>query len=116
MEQQILKLLEEINLRLSRVETQLSEQRSPEEGEIIIDKYKAASLLECHPNTLKTYRQEWIEGVHYFGAGKGKITYNKPLIMDWLMNRNDPASHQQAIAAWNSQRLCNQKTRRRTKP
>ena len=80
-------------------------------------KAEAAQWLSVHPGTLADYLQDWQEGIHYYRLpGKtGAYRYNPELIKDWLENRNDPIAHQQAIAVWNSRRLCNQKPRKRTK-
>jgi hypothetical protein len=46
------------------------------------------------------YRNELIRGVHYLclGVGKGKgVLYNRPLVIDWLVNRHQPTIHQRAI-------------------
>jgi hypothetical protein len=46
----------------------------------------------------KRYSGELIEGVHYirFGSLNG-ILYNRPLIIDWMINRRNPEIHQRAI-------------------
>ncbi|MEM7771573.1 MAG: helix-turn-helix domain-containing protein [Cyanobacteria bacterium P01_A01_bin.37] len=78
-----------------------------------LDKHEAAKLLKCHPDTLKKWRDQHMEeGIHFFQNPGGEYLYNRELIIDWMVNRNDQAAHLQAIAVWNSRKLCNQKRRR----
>jgi transposase-like protein len=65
--------------------------------------------------TVRTWRAEWQEGIHYWRlpGNRGEYRYNPDLLKDWLENRTDPVAHQKAIAVWNSKRLCNQSTRKK---
>lgn len=60
-----------------------------------INKHKAAQILDCHPGSLYRYRKsdDWFEGVHFIEVNSRKILYNKPLIEDWLLNRDNPHRH-----------------------
>ncbi len=51
--------------------------------------------------TLQRYRDaHWHEGIHYFKPVQ-KITYNRPLIEDWIKNRHsNPMAHHAAMEAW----------------
>ncbi|MGA7934970.1 MAG: hypothetical protein WCA35_15595 [Kovacikia sp.] len=46
----------------------------------------------------KRYQGILLEGVHYIRIGEHKgILYNRPLIIDWMINRRFPNVHQRAI-------------------
>ena len=79
------------------------------------DKYVAAAILSINPESVRSYRENWIRGIHFvqLNGDRGDYRYNKELIKDWLANRSDPIAHQQAIEVWNSRRLCNQSVRSR---
>jgi Putative excisionase (DUF1233) len=51
--------------------------------------------------TIQRYRDvEWQEGIHYFKP-RHKITYNRPLIEDWIKNRHsNPMAHHAAMEQW----------------
>jgi hypothetical protein len=61
---------------------------------------EACEFLKCEKDTLKSLREHWIEGVHYFKRGKGltaPILFNRELILDWLANQSSPQAHQVAM-------------------
>lgn len=108
---EILELLRSIDDRLIRIEGEIY-GNSPQSEEDIINKHEAARLISCHVDTLKTYRQSWIEGIHYFKGKRGKITYSRTMLKDWLINGNDPIAHTHAIELFNQQKFSNQKPKR----
>jgi len=62
---------------------------------------EALELLKCKDDaTLKLMRKDWIEGVHYVRRGRGPtapMLYIREMIIDWLINRTAPETHQAAI-------------------
>lgn len=94
---------------LERLEPHLERLQQPDSD--FVNKYQAAALLDVHPKTLDAYRKEWIEGVHWVKGG-GKVLYNRQILKDWLINRNDARAHQRAIEYWASQQPSNKSRRR----
>jgi hypothetical protein len=68
------------------------------------DKYAAAELLGCHPDSLARSRRNanygWIEGVHFVRLNSSSVRYNLTLLQDWLMNRHNQLAHQRAVEAY----------------
>lgn len=78
-----------------------------------LNKTEAARLLSVHKDTLDKWKAEYlIEGIHYTTTPGGDARYFRLMLEDWFINRTNPAAHQRAIAAWNQQRLANQKSGR----
>jgi hypothetical protein len=72
-------------------------------------------LLKIGDTTLEKYRKEhWIQGIHYFQPEPGaKITYNKPMILVWLIahSAGDSAMHNRALEIFNATIPGNQRKR-----
>lgn len=64
-----------------------------------VSKRHLARSLMLSGETLKNYRQQgdWLEGIHWVRINSRCIRHNLELIQDWLYDRQDPISHQQAI-------------------
>ena len=61
---------------------------------------EACELLRCEKEKLRTYREQWIEGIHFVRCGQGKtapVLYNRELILDWLFNQTALSTHHLAI-------------------
>ena len=61
---------------------------------------EACELLRCKPETLKSLRESWIQGVHYVRRGRGPtapLLYIREMILDWLVNQEAPETHLAAI-------------------
>lgn len=61
---------------------------------------EACQLLRCETEKLRTYREKWIEGIHFVRCGTGKtapLLYNRELIIDWLFNQTALGTHNLAI-------------------
>lgn len=62
-----------------------------------LTKREMAKLLSVHPDTLKDYRQEMLEGVHFIRPNSRVVRYNPALVAHWFANRQNPAAHQRII-------------------
>jgi hypothetical protein len=82
---------------------------------ISLDETKA--LLKVGETTIDKYRKEyWLQGVHYFQPEPGaKITYNKPMILVWLISYSvgDTAMHDRALEVFTASIPGNQPKRAR---
>ena len=79
-----------------------------------IDKEEAAVLLKCQPEAVRHWRRHfWQEGVHYFKPSSGHYLYNRELIINWVINRQDPDVHLLAVMDW--QKKHQPKTKRKLK-
>ncbi len=61
---------------------------------------EACQLLRCETEKLRTYREKWIEGIHFVRCGTGRtapLLYNRELILDWLFNQKALETHTLAI-------------------
>ena len=66
---------------------------------------EACQLLRCETEKLRTYREKWIEGIHFVrcgfvrcGTGRtAPLLYNRELILDWLFNQKALETHTLAI-------------------
>lgn len=61
---------------------------------------EACDLLRCKSETLKSLRENWIQGVHYVKRGRGPtapLLYIREMILDWLVNQDAPEAHLAAI-------------------
>jgi hypothetical protein len=80
---------------------------------ISLDETKA--LLKVGETTIDKYRKEyWIQGVHYFQPEPGaKITYNKPMILVWLIaySVGDTAIQDRALEVFTASIPGNQRKR-----
>jgi len=82
----------------------------------LLSKHEMAKLLGIHPETLKEYRKELIEGVHYFKPNSRVIRYNRDLLLHWFANRKNPDVHQKVIALYLASLPENQPLKRGRKP
>jgi hypothetical protein len=74
--------------------------RRLEESDLMKSSEVRALLGDISPRTLDRYRARyWHCGIHYVQAVQ-RITYVKPMILDWLINRKEPEAHQRAMEAW----------------
>lgn len=82
--------------------------------ELFVEAKAITEKLGLSTHTLQTLRTDgsFIKGIHYTEVNSRLILYNLPLIVDWLVNRHDPNSHQRAIEIFQSSLLSN---RRRSK-
>jgi hypothetical protein len=102
-----LKEMAAANTKAIELLAEILERRYPDADRELISLKEAAKLLNCTPRSLSTYRQGWIEGVHFFSQDKGFL-YNRSLLADWLKHRFEPAAHQRAIELWLQQQPQNQ--------
>lgn len=61
---------------------------------------EVCDLLRCQIDTLKSLRENWIQGVHYVKRGRGPtapLLYIREMILDWLVNQDAPEAHLAAI-------------------
>ena len=61
---------------------------------------EVCDLLRCQRDTLKSLRENWIQGVHYVKRGRGPtapLLYIQEMILDWLVNQDAPEAHLAAI-------------------
>jgi hypothetical protein len=72
--------------------------------EDLIDEAETRRILgNISRKTLQRYRGRWIEGVHFI---QGKpCRYVKPMVVDWLLHRHDPAAHNKAMELWYRDRI-----------
>jgi hypothetical protein len=62
-----------------------------------------ALLGDVSAKTIARYRGKyWTEGAHYVKPVQ-RCLYVKPMIEDWIIHRDDPARHQNAVEAWYKQ-------------
>ncbi|MGG6269170.1 hypothetical protein ACQ4M3_26235 [Leptolyngbya sp. AN03gr2] len=78
---------------------------------IFIGKHEAAKLIGFAPDTLKKFRAKGLlrEGIHWIRVNSRSIRYNKSLLLDWMINRNDLHAHERAIAIFFENQPSNQK-------
>jgi hypothetical protein len=83
--------------------------------EIFADSSVIHEKLGLSSHTLSTFRKDgsFIEGIHYVEVNSRLILYNLPLLIDWLVNRHDPATHQIAISHFQAELMSNQSRNRR---
>jgi hypothetical protein len=83
----------------------------------VISLEETKALLKVGETTIDKYRKEqWVQGVHYFQPEPGaKITYNKPMILIWLVaySAGDTAMHNRALELFNATIPGNQPSKRR---
>lgn len=66
----------------------------------LIKSSEVRALLDISKRTLDRYRAKyWHEGIHYVQPVQ-RCLYIKPMILDWMMNRKEPATHQRSMEAW----------------
>lgn len=58
-----------------------------------------SEITGLSPTTFKRYRLSgvWQQGIHWQRVNSRLTLYNRELVLDWLANRLDPASHQRTI-------------------
>jgi hypothetical protein len=77
-----------------------------------ISKLEACALLHVTERTLSRYRAtHWYLGIHFVQPVQ-KILYNRELIEDWMVNRQDYPAHLRAIESYQATLPSNQKRRR----
>ncbi len=83
--------------------------------EIFADPSVIQEKLGLSAHTLSNFRKDgsFIQGIHYVEVNSRLILYNLPLIIDWLVNRHDPATHQVAISHFQAGLMSNQPRNRR---
>ena len=86
----------------------------------LVTKHEAADMLAMSHETLKKLRlrpdSPLIRNVHYFKLNSRTIRYNAPLLMDWAINRDNPAVHQRTIEQFLAATPANQPKKRGRKP
>lgn len=67
--------------------------------ELFVDQNALRQKLGLSSYTLQTLRKDGslMQGVHYSEVNSRLILYNLPLMIDWLVNRHDPAAHLTAV-------------------
>lgn len=82
---------------------------------VFIGKHEAAKLIGFAPDTLKKFRAKGLlrEGIHWIRINSRSVRYNKGLLVDWIVNRDDPQAHERAIEMFFMNLPSNQKTARR---
>ncbi len=74
--------------------------RRLEDTDLIKSSEVRALLGNISPRTLDRYRaKHWHCGIHYVQPIQ-RCMYVKPMILDWLINRKEPGTHQRAMEAW----------------
>lgn len=74
--------------------------RRLEDSDLLKASEVRALLGNISPRTLDRYRAKyWHCGIHYVQPVQ-QCLYVKPMILDWLINRKEPAAHQRAMEAW----------------
>jgi 2-phosphoglycerate kinase len=61
---------------------------------------EAAKLIGKSPSTLKAWRNQskcLIEGVHYIKENARSVLYNVQLLLDFMVNIDDPETHNKRI-------------------
>jgi hypothetical protein len=77
-----------------------------------MNKHEACALLQVTERTLTRYRSNhWYLGIHFVKLPQ-KILYNRELIEDWMVNREDYSTHLRAIEAYQATLPSNQKRKR----
>lgn len=86
----------------------------------LVTKHEAAEMLAISHETLKKLRlregSPLIRNVHYFKLNSRTIRYNAPLLMDWAINRDNPAAHQRTIEQFLAAKPANQPKKRGRRP
>jgi hypothetical protein len=82
--------------------------------ELFVDPNSIQEKLGLTPHTLQTLRKEGslLQGVHFTEVNSRLILYNLPLMIDWLVNRQDPEAHLRAIEQFQYSLLSNQNRKR----
>jgi hypothetical protein len=76
----------------------------------LISETEARSLLGgVSKKTLQRYRGTWVEGVHFIQGRP--CQYIKPMVLDWLLHRHDPAAHNRAMDQWYKDRTYQRRKR-----
>jgi hypothetical protein len=79
-----------------------------------VKKRELAKITGLSGDTLKRYRGQGLlcEDIHWIRVNSKVVLYNLPLVLDWLQNIHDPATHQKAIEAYLTALPSHQKKRR----
>jgi hypothetical protein len=78
-----------------------------------ITKKEACALLKVSGRTLARYRDETLmDRIHFSRISKQKILYNQELLLDWIPNRYDWATHLRAIELYQASLASNQRRKR----
>jgi hypothetical protein len=69
-----------------------------------VKKREICRLTGLSGDTLKKYRLSGrlSENIHWIRLNPKVVLYNAPLVMDWLQNIHDPATHLKAIEAYHA--------------
>ena len=74
--------------------------RRLEDSDLIKSSEVRSLLGDISKRTLDRYRvKHWHCGIHYVQPVQ-RCMYVKPMILDWIMNRQEPSAHQRAMEAW----------------
>jgi hypothetical protein len=67
-----------------------------------VQKRELSRLTGLSGETLKKYRNLGFfrENIHWIRVNSKLVLYNLPLILDWIQNVHDPASHWRAVEAY----------------
>ncbi|MEO1148077.1 MAG: hypothetical protein AAFY26_21050 [Cyanobacteria bacterium J06638_22] len=99
----LLQTLQQLNSTMERIEQKL-------DGPVpdVLTTKEACELLRFSRATLDRRMKDWIQGVHWWRDGSS-LRFDRALLQDWQLNREDPLAHQRAIALRQKQKLSNQK-------
>jgi len=78
----------------------------------LIDIRQMATALAMSPTTIRKYKREMIEGVHFVKPNSRLVRYRKELVLDFFQNYNDPIAHQAAIDQFLASQPSNQPKKR----
>lgn len=86
----------------------------PEKTAVLVPEEKLTEMLGLSADQIKTFRLEtsnsgWQEGIHFVRPSQRSVLYNPVLIHDWLINSEDPRTHQIAIERYLSSLPSNQR-------
>ena len=74
--------------------------RRLEDSDLIKSSEVRSLLGDISKRTLDRYRaQHWHCGIHYVKPVQ-RCMYVKPMILDWMVNRQESSAHQNAMEAW----------------
>ncbi|MEO1145812.1 MAG: hypothetical protein AAFY26_09455 [Cyanobacteria bacterium J06638_22] len=101
--QSLISTLQQLNSTLERIEKKLDGQPSE-----VLNSEEACELLRVSRATLDRRMKDWIRGVHWWKDGSN-LRFDRALLQDWMLNREDPLAHQRAIELRQKQKLSNKK-------
>ena len=86
--------------------------------ELFVASAVVTKKLGLSSHTLQSLRKDGslIQGIHFTEINSRLLLYNLPLLIDWLVNKDDPHAHTRAIENFQAGLLSNQsKSRSRQK-